>query len=74
MRKGIQPNDVGWAAYENQDFGHADMGRLKFLVIGPDQTFKEAPKTLPDTQSTINWRYQHVGWVDLEKGIVVESQ
>ena len=57
-----------WAAYRNQDLGHPDLGHLQFLAVGPDCTFPEPPKRLPDTQRAINWRYWFVGWVNLETG------
>lgn len=63
-----------WAAYQNQAMDSAGLGHLKFLNIGPDCTFKEPPKRLPDTASQINWRYGFIGWVDLETGEVKDGQ
>jgi hypothetical protein len=37
-----------WAAYENHDLGHWALGHLKFLAVGPQNTFKTAPTRLPD--------------------------
>ena len=34
---------------------------------------EEAHGRMPDTKDAINWRYQFVGWVDLDEGKVVLS-
>jgi hypothetical protein len=58
-----------WAAYENQDLGHIDIGHMKFLKVGEDCTCKEPPKPfLPDTKTEVNWRYVFIGMVNLETG------
>lgn len=57
-----------WAAYENQDLGHHDIGHMKFLKVGETCTFKTPPNFLPDTKEDINWRYCYIGMVDLETG------
>lgn len=59
-----------WAAYQNVDLGHPQLGHLKFLQFGgPENTFKEPPAPrLPDTPTEINWRYYHVGEVNLTTG------
>jgi hypothetical protein len=50
------------------------LGHLRFLATGPQNTIKEAPKpTLPDFHGEINWRYQFVGWVNLETGKIEED-
>jgi hypothetical protein len=64
--------DTRWATYENHDLGHWALGHLKFLAVGPQNTFKTAPTRLPDARSEINWRYVHVGYVDLVSGEIVE--
>ena len=64
--------DTRWAAYENHDLGHWDVGHLKFLAVGPQNTFKTAPERMPDARGEINWRYVHVGFVDLVSGDTVE--
>lgn len=61
-----------WHAYQNHDLGSREIGHLKFLAVGPGCTFKEAPKgRLPDTKTDINWRYWHVGVVDLATGEIL---
>jgi hypothetical protein len=60
-----------WAAYENHDLGHWALGHLKFLAVGPQNTLKTAPTRLPDAHGEINWRYVHVGYVDLVSGEIV---
>jgi len=71
-----------WYAYQNHDMGSPTLGHVKFLRCGPDCGIKEAPKgTLPDFQnkgpgtapSTINWRYQYVGVVNIETGEIEEG-
>lgn len=60
--------DVRWAAYQNHDLGHYDLGGLRFLAIGPQCTFQGPPSRYPDTQHGLGWRYLWVGWVDLLDG------
>ena len=62
-----------WAAYQDHDLGHSGCGHLRFLAVGPDNTFKTAPEVLPDTAQGINWRYVHVGYVNLETGKIDED-
>ena len=64
--------DTRWAAFENHDLGHWALGHLKFLAVGPQNTLKTAPARMPDTVGEINWRYVHVGFVDLSTGEIVE--
>lgn len=64
-------SDTVWAAYENSDLGHSQLGHLKFMAVGSENTFKVAPVRLPDTaDGAINWRYIYVGTVNLETGEV----
>lgn len=63
--------DVRWAAYQNHELGHPELGHMKFLAVGPGRTYETAPAKLPDSATEINWRYIHVGYVDLESGKVV---
>lgn len=62
-----------WAAYQNHDIGHPELGHLKFLAVGPENTYQVAPARLPDTPDAINWRYVHVGFVNLETGDIREA-
>jgi len=62
-----------WAAYQNVDLGHPELGHLQFLAIGPDVTFHAAPRRMPDTPTTINWRYWFCGWVNLTTGAINEG-
>jgi len=57
-----------WAVYQNMDLGHSELGHMKFLAVGPNCTYKEPPARLPDMPRQINWRYVHVGFVNLEIG------
>jgi len=63
-----------WAAYENHDLGHPELGHLQFLKFGPGCTFEKAPERMPDTQTQINWRYILVGTVNLETGQIEERR
>lgn len=66
-------SDTRWAAYQNHDLGSPSVGQLLFLAIGPQNTFKEAPGRMPDSHLGTGWRYQHVGWVNLDEGKIVEK-
>jgi hypothetical protein len=62
-------DDTKWAAYQNHDMGHRDLGHLKFLACGPQNTMKAVNSDrMPDFPGAINWRYQFVGYVNLETG------
>ncbi len=63
--------DTRWAAYENHDLGHWALGHLKFLAVGPQNTLNTAPARMPDTEGKLNWRYVHIGFVDLVSGEIV---
>lgn len=62
-----------WAAYQNHDMSSHDIGQLRFLQVGPTCTIKEAPSRYPDTQHGPGWAYQHIGYVNLASGDVVEG-
>jgi len=63
-----------WAAYQNQNLGSLLVGDLRFLAIGPEHTFQEAPERMPDSDKLgPGWAYCFVGWVDLSDGIVREG-
>lgn len=60
-----------WAAYQNHDMGHRDLGGLAFLKIGPGCTNVTAPKHYPDGTSVgMGWRYLFAGYVNLETGAI----
>jgi hypothetical protein len=59
-----------WAAYENVELGHPELGHMKFLKVGETCTFKTPPNPLPGTTREINWRYHYIGMVNLETGEV----
>lgn len=60
-----------WAAYQNQDLGSTRAGHLQFLRVGPECSHAEAPPAFPsDTENGMGWRYRHVGFVNLETGLV----
>jgi len=65
--------DTKWAAYQNVAMDSGSLGHLQFLAIGPKNTLKEASKKAPDTQHGTGWKYQFVGWVDLETGEVLNA-
>ena len=52
----------------------AGLGHLQFLKVGPDCTFETAPQRMPDTQNSIDWRYLHVSFVNMETGQIEESR
>lgn len=62
--------DTKWYAYQNHDLGHYDIGHLQFLAVGSQNTFKDAPNRMPDTRTSLGWRYIKVGIVNLESGEV----
>jgi len=66
-------NDSRWAIYQNQALDSAACGHLRFLAVGPRNTYHEPPDRLPDTPQEIGWKYGFVGWVDLETGEVQEE-
>jgi hypothetical protein len=75
MRKAeYNHEDTRWAAYQNVALDSIDVGRLQFLAIGPQNTFKEPPQRMPDSQHGLGWRYMFVGWVDLETGDVERAE
>lgn len=51
----------GCAIYRNEEIGHPEAGHVKFVSYGsPDAQLEmpDPPKTLPDIDDNINWRYQ----------------
>ena len=65
--------DTRWAAFQNHDLGHQHLGHLQFLAVGPRNTFKQAPARMPDTATRLNWRYVHVGFVNLATGEITDQ-
>jgi hypothetical protein len=61
------------AAHRNEDLGHYRCGGLRFLAIGPQNTYRAAPNRLPGTPDTINWRYIYIGFLDLQTGRIVNN-
>ena len=59
-----------WYAYQNHDFGHRELGHLRFMKCGIGCTFAEPPRRHPDMPGEINWRYVLVGVVNLETGVI----
>lgn len=63
-----------WAAYQNQDLGHPELGHLRFLAIGPHNTLQLAPPRYPETPYFApSWRYVFVGWVNLATGDITST-
>ncbi len=63
-----------WAAYQSMDMSSVTLGQLRFLQFGDaNNTFAAPPRTYPDTQFGIGWRFQYVGQVHLQPGKIVEA-
>lgn len=69
----MQKRGGKWAVYQNCALDSSNYGHMQFLNIGKDCSFREAPDRLPDTEKSTNWAYLHVGYVDLEKGVVIDG-
>lgn len=63
-----------WAAYQNHDMGHSELGLLVFLQYGEGRTHATPPERAPDGPHGLGWRYLHVGYVDLASGNVVDEE
>jgi hypothetical protein len=61
-----------WAAYENHALDSSNLGDMRFLAVGPENTFKMPPTRYPDSHTGTGWAYQFIGWVDLSSGTVTE--
>lgn len=72
--KQMRERGGSWAIYQNVALDSADLGNLRFLQVGPSNTFKEAPERYPDTQFGVGWRYVHVGFVNLAIGAIESSE
>lgn len=57
-----------WAAYQNQALDSSRLGEVRYLAVGPSNTFKEPPPRYPDSQYGTGWAYGFLGWVNLETG------
>ena len=67
-------DDTKWAAYQNHAMDSMECGHLKFLACGPQNTLKEVKgDRMPDFANAINWRYQFVGYVNLETGLIDQA-
>ncbi len=73
--KHMQGRGGRWAAFQNQDMGHHDLGRLAFLQYGPGCSYPHPPQRYPDTPAIgLGWRYLHVGFVNLETGEIEHQE
>lgn len=62
-----------WAAYQAMALDSVVLGHMKFLQVGPTNTFQQAPTRMLDMPGKINWRYLFVGYVDLPTGEINDS-
>lgn len=63
-----------WAAYENHALDSVTCGELRFLAVGPQNTYQEAPDRYPDSHLGVGWRYVYIGWVNLKTGAIEDPQ
>lgn len=63
-----------WAVYENMDLGSAGLGHRQYIKYGPGCTLKHAPAHAPDTEHGLGWRYQHIGFVELVSGNILDQE
>ena len=59
-----------WAAYQCMDLGSPNVGHLKFLQVGPTNTYKEPPQHYPANSVSQGHMYLYVGMVNLETGAI----
>ena len=69
MRERVVGRDARWAAYRNLALDSMTLGEFRFLAVGPEATYKEAPPSFPGADG---WKYRFMGWVNLETGEVEE--
>ena len=62
--------DTRWVAYENHALDSGSCGELRFLAVGPHNTYQDAPDRYPDSHLGVGWRYVRIGWVDLKTGAI----
>jgi hypothetical protein len=64
--------ETRWAAYQNHDIGDPEsVGLLKFLAVGPKNSFQEPPRFFPSTRDLAfqaDDPFVFVGYVDLGTG------
>lgn len=66
-------SETRWVAFQNQAMDSVGLGHIRFLATGPMNTFQEIPKNLPDGSYGAGWKYVPVGYVNLETGLIEES-
>ncbi len=54
------------AVYQNHALDSENAGHLVFIIVGEHRTFEKAPARLPDGPYGAGWRYQHVGFLNLD--------
>lgn len=59
-----------WAVYQNHDLSHHEIGALRFLAVGPNNTMPAAPVFYPDSHLGPGWRYVHVGFLNLDSNTI----
>jgi hypothetical protein len=62
-----------WAVFQGQALDSVTAGQLRFLKVGAGCTYEAAPERMPDTKDEIGWKFGHVGYVDLETGLIVDE-
>lgn len=63
-----------WAVYQNAAMDSAHCGKTLILKVGEGCTCVKAPERHPDTPGMGPvWKYLHVGYVDLETGLIVDE-
>jgi len=64
-----------WAAYQNKALDSALMGRLQYLAVGEEHTYKEPPGRYPiDGEMGMGWRYLFIGYVNLHTGEINKEE
>lgn len=74
MRKRVQYVDDAWFAYENQALDSSSRGEVQYLLVGKERTHKVPPPHMPDTAHGVGWKWQQLGQVNLETGLVEERR
>lgn len=71
MRKMLQYEDDRWAVYQNVALDSSTRGELQYLLVGKNRTHKKPPPHMPDTSRGLGWKWNFIGWVDVEKEEVI---